>query len=226
MPRADVHDGRPAGPRQGGPQGRLPAAHRTGELRLQAFSVTEADAGSDTTSIATTAVRDGEDYVITGHKNWTGRILESDPALVLARTAVLWGIPYLISGQALSSSAASALITLLVGCTIVIGPVMGILTRRHPLRRSWLVLAVIAANAGTWAVVLAWPPPAPLWLLVLLVVVLASSGPGSVVGLDIARTSNPTTALGVAQSMVNSGGFLASLVVLQAMGFALSAAGD
>jgi len=58
-----------------------------GELRLQAFSVTEAAAGSDTTAIATTATRDGDDYVITGHKNWTSRILESDLALVLARTS-------------------------------------------------------------------------------------------------------------------------------------------
>jgi acyl-CoA dehydrogenase len=57
-----------------------------GELRLQAFSITEPDAGSDTTSIATTATRDGGDFVITGHKNWTSRILESDLALVLART--------------------------------------------------------------------------------------------------------------------------------------------
>ncbi|MGY1681672.1 acyl-CoA dehydrogenase family protein [Geodermatophilus sp. SYSU D01176] len=58
-----------------------------GELRLQAFSVTEAAAGSDTTAIATTATRDGDDFVITGHKNWTSRILESDLALVLARTS-------------------------------------------------------------------------------------------------------------------------------------------
>ena len=58
-----------------------------GELRLQAFSITEPDAGSDTTSIATTATRDGHDFVITGHKNWTSRILESDLALVLARTS-------------------------------------------------------------------------------------------------------------------------------------------
>jgi acyl-CoA dehydrogenase len=57
-----------------------------GELRLQAFSITEPDAGSDTTSISTTATRDGDDFVITGHKNWTSRILESDLALVLART--------------------------------------------------------------------------------------------------------------------------------------------
>ncbi|SDN70319.1 acyl-CoA dehydrogenase family protein [Geodermatophilus sp. DSM 45219] len=58
-----------------------------GELRLQAFSITEAAAGSDTTAIATTATRDGADYVLDGHKNWTSRIAESDLALVLARTA-------------------------------------------------------------------------------------------------------------------------------------------
>lgn len=64
----------------------LPAIGR-GQLRLQAFSITEDAAGSDTPSIQTAAERDGEHYVITGHKNWTSRILESDLALVLARTS-------------------------------------------------------------------------------------------------------------------------------------------
>ena len=59
----------------------------SGELRLQAFSVTEAEAGSDTTSIATTARRDGDEYVVDGHKNWTSRIAQSDLLLLLARTA-------------------------------------------------------------------------------------------------------------------------------------------
>ena len=59
----------------------------TGELRLQAFSVTEPGAGSATTSIVTSAERDGEAFVLTGHKNWTSRIAESDLALVLARTS-------------------------------------------------------------------------------------------------------------------------------------------
>jgi acyl-CoA dehydrogenase len=63
----------------------LPAI-AAGTLRLQAFSITEPEAGSDTTDIATTAVRDGDDYVITGHKNWTSRFEQSDLALVLART--------------------------------------------------------------------------------------------------------------------------------------------
>jgi acyl-CoA dehydrogenase len=58
----------------------------SGALRLQAFSVTEPEAGSDTTAIRTTAVRDGEHYVINGHKNWTSRIEQSDLLLLLART--------------------------------------------------------------------------------------------------------------------------------------------
>jgi acyl-CoA dehydrogenase len=58
-----------------------------GELRLQAFSITEPVAGSDTTSIITSAERDGDHFVLTGHKNWTSRISESDLALVLARTS-------------------------------------------------------------------------------------------------------------------------------------------
>lgn len=58
-----------------------------GKLRLQAFSITEDKAGSDTTSIETAAVRDGDDFIITGHKSWTSRIEESDLAFVLARTA-------------------------------------------------------------------------------------------------------------------------------------------
>lgn len=58
-----------------------------GELRLQAFSITEDAAGSDTTSIETAAVKNSDDYVITGHKSWTSRIDESDLALVLARTS-------------------------------------------------------------------------------------------------------------------------------------------
>lgn len=58
-----------------------------GSLRLQAFSITEEEAGSDTSSIQTRAVQDGDDWVITGHKNWTSRIDDSDLLLVLTRTA-------------------------------------------------------------------------------------------------------------------------------------------
>jgi len=58
----------------------------SGELRLQAFGVTEPTSGSDTTSIRTTATRDGDHYVINGQKIWTSRAEYSDLMLLLART--------------------------------------------------------------------------------------------------------------------------------------------
>src|SRR5882672_10540669 len=58
----------------------------TGELRLQAFGVTEPTAGTDTSAIRTTAVRKGERYVVNGQKVWTSRAEHSDLMLLLART--------------------------------------------------------------------------------------------------------------------------------------------
>ncbi len=57
-----------------------------GELRLQAFGVTEPNAGSETTRIQTTAVRKGDKYVIHGQKIFISRVLQSDLMLLLART--------------------------------------------------------------------------------------------------------------------------------------------
>jgi acyl-CoA dehydrogenase len=58
----------------------------TGELRLQAFGVTEANAGSETTKIQTIAVRKGDRYIINGQKIFISRVLQSDLMLLLART--------------------------------------------------------------------------------------------------------------------------------------------
>jgi acyl-CoA dehydrogenase len=61
----------------------------SGELRLQAFGVTEPTTGTDTTKLKTRAVRDGDHYVINGQKIWTSRALYSDLMLLLARTTPL-----------------------------------------------------------------------------------------------------------------------------------------
>ncbi len=58
----------------------------TGELRLQAFGVTEPSAGTDTSSIRTNAVRKGDRWVVNGQKVWTSRAEHSDLMLLLART--------------------------------------------------------------------------------------------------------------------------------------------
>ena len=58
----------------------------SGELRLQAFGVTEPTSGTDTTSLKTTARRDGDHYVVNGQKIWTSRAEHSDLMILLART--------------------------------------------------------------------------------------------------------------------------------------------
>ena len=58
----------------------------SGELRLQAFGVTEPEAGTDTTQLTTNAVRDGDEYVINGRKIYISRVGHSDLMVLLART--------------------------------------------------------------------------------------------------------------------------------------------
>ncbi|MCW2515401.1 MAG: sugar phosphate permease [Mycobacterium sp.] len=138
---------------------------------------------------------------------------------------LMWGVPYLTVAQGLSTGMAGALLTISVVVAIVAGIVIGIFTGRYPHRRSWIVLTIIACNALAWTVLLALPFRAPLWLLIVVVAVISVGGPGSMVGFDFARTFNPSHALGTAQGMVNMGGFIASLLVMQAMGVILGAAG-
>lgn len=139
--------------------------------------------------------------------------------------ALMWGVPYLTVAQGLSATAAGTLLTISVVAAIGAGLVIGVLTGRFPHRRSRLVLWIIASNAAIWTVVLALPHRAPVWLLVVLIVVISVGGPGSMVGFDFARTFNPSHTLGTAQGMVNMGGFLASLVLMQMMGVILQATG-
>jgi len=138
---------------------------------------------------------------------------------------LLWGVPYLVAGQGMTPGQASAVLTLLVVVGILAGPLFGEFAARHPMRRSYLVLTVIALHALAWAAVLLVPPPAPRWLLVALVVVIGTGGPGSMIGFDYARTFNPRSRQGAAVGIVNVGGFVASLLVAWAIGVVLGRAG-
>ena len=135
--------------------------------------------------------------------------------------ALMWGFPFLVSGQGLSTQRAGELMTLLVLGSMSAGPVFGRFVALHPLRRSWLVLAIIGTTVTVWTAVLLWPGRSPLWLLVVLVLVLAVGGPGSMVGFDFARSFNPPGRLGTATGIVNIGGFVASLLTMFAIGVVL-----
>ncbi|WP_131104750.1 MFS transporter [Ornithinimicrobium sufpigmenti] len=133
---------------------------------------------------------------------------------------MLWGYPFLIA-QGLESTTASGMLILMTFTGMVTGPVIGLLTSRIPYHRSTLVLVLVSAIAAVWAVVLLWPGPAPLWLLVVMVMVTAVGGPGSMVSFDLARTFHPSERYGRANGMINVGGFVASLLTIGLIGLVL-----
>jgi sugar phosphate permease len=135
--------------------------------------------------------------------------------------ALLWGYPFLVAGQGLSPRAAGILLMLMTVTSVVSSPLIGGFVTKYPFSRSTLILGIVFSIMAVWAVVLLWPGRAPLPLLVLLVVITAVGGPGSMVGFDLARTFNPPTRLGSATGIVNVGGFLASLSTVTLIGIIL-----
>ncbi|GAA3596975.1 MFS transporter [Kineosporia mesophila] len=139
--------------------------------------------------------------------------------------ALLWGFPYLTEGEGQSTGRAQALLTLYVLANAATGLLVGRFVGRHPLRRSWAVLSIVGGQAVMLAAVLAHPGASPMWLLVLLVVSMGAGGPGSLVGLDFARTSNPPHLISSATGIANSAGFFASLLALLMIGTLLDVQG-
>jgi MFS family permease len=135
--------------------------------------------------------------------------------------ALLWGYPFFVQGEGVSEHTAGLLLTLMVGVMVVAGPVLGLVIGRHPWHRSSIVLGIVGSIVTVWTVVLAWPGEAPLWLLALLVMVAGVGGPASMIGFDLGRTSNPSDRMASASGIINQGGFLASLLLVVAIGLIL-----
>ena len=134
---------------------------------------------------------------------------------------LLWGFPYLVRGEGLSEARAGLLLSLVVVAVMYSGPTIGWFIGRHPWHRSTAVLTIVWAIVAVWTAVLAWPGDAPFWLLVVLTQVIGIGGPASMIGFDLARTSNPAERLASANGIINQAGFSASLVLVVAIGVVL-----
>jgi cyanate permease len=133
----------------------------------------------------------------------------------------LWGYPFFVQGEGRSDHTAGLLLTVMVIAVMIAGPILGWAIARHPWHRSTIVLSIIVSIMGVWAVVLVWRGDAPLWLLVILVVVTGVGGPASMIGFDVGRTSNPADRMASASGIINQAGFVASLVLVIAIGLIL-----
>jgi MFS family permease len=139
---------------------------------------------------------------------------------------LLWGMPFLTAGEGRTVTEAASIMSTYVVVGMVLGPVMGELSRRSPhLRSKALVLPAVAVQVVAWLAVIAYPGPAPLWLLFALAVALAMGGPASMIAFDHARTHNPSHRLSTATGVTNAGGFLAALIAILLIGLALDLQG-
>lgn len=139
---------------------------------------------------------------------------------------LLWGMPFLTAGEGLTTAQAASVMSLYVVVGMLLGPVMGELSRRVPhLRSQALVLPTVAVQAIAWLAIIAYPGPAPLWMLLVLAVALATGGPASMIAFDHARTHNPSHRLSTATGVTNAGGFLAALIAILLIGLALDLQG-
>lgn len=134
---------------------------------------------------------------------------------------MLWGVPFFVTAQRRSTGEASLLLTILTLTAMTAAPVIGGLTGRHPLRRSWIVLGSATLSLLAWVGILAFGTPRPLWQLVVFVVVLGVGGPVSLVGIDFARTFSPEARIGTASGFVNVGGFASTILSVLAIGVVL-----
>jgi len=135
---------------------------------------------------------------------------------------LLWGMPFLTAAQGLDTAHAAGIISVYVLAGMALGPIIGDLSRRLPNQRSLaLVLPAVGVQMLAWVAVVALPQPAPLWLLYILAVALATGGPASMIAFDHARTHNPSHRLSTATGVTNAGGFIAALIAIFLIGLAL-----
>lgn len=134
---------------------------------------------------------------------------------------LLWGVPFLQVANGMSPAAAAAILVIQPAAGIVAGPLIGRLTAAHPLRRTWLVYGSVALTIAAWLPLLLRNDPAPTWMIVALLCILALSGASSAIAFDFIRTFVYPARVGTANGLANMGGFSATFLTAWLIGLAL-----
>ncbi len=127
--------------------------------------------------------------------------------------ATLWGFPYLTGALGLPRATASSLLLLLVISQLVFSLTVGAALGRRPVVRTPIAFIVSILCLLCWLVLISWPgghPPVPV--LVVVMIALAVGGPASMVAFMLARDYNPRHRISTATGLVNTGGFMASVI--------------
>lgn len=145
---------------------------------------------------------------------WVHYTLQSSASVFI----LLWGFPYLVVGQGIDPSLASAFLAFFVVTGFLTGPLVAALCSRYPVHRANLVFGFGSFAVTAWVLVLSFSAPAPLVVILLLLTALAMAGPASMIAFDLTRSSVEFSRIGSANGFVNIGGFLATFCMMYASG--------
>jgi MFS family permease len=138
---------------------------------------------------------------------------------------LLWGTPFLTGGMRLSAHQSGLVLSVVIGSSMIGGLVLGPLTSRWAHRRLQVVLTVVLAIVAAWTVTLVWPGQAPLWWLIIMGIVIGAGGPASMIAFDVVRTHTHERQLSVGTGLANTGGFIAAITLVLAIGIVLDVLG-
>lgn len=137
---------------------------------------------------------------------------------------LLWGVPFMVQAQGFDPWVASAALTFMVLWGIVAGGFIGPLSARHPKYRRRIVITQMLLIFVTWTTVLLFPAPIPIWLLLILLIVITPGGPVSFLAFEYSAQLIPEKKRGAANGFINTGGFLAGLLIIFIVGLGLDLA--
>ena len=137
---------------------------------------------------------------------------------------LLWGVPFMVQAQGFDPWIASAALTFMVLWGIVAGGFIGPLSARHPKYRRRIVITQMLLIFVTWTTVLLFPAPIPIWLLLILLIVITPGGPVSFLAFEYSAQLIPEKKRGAANGFINTGGFLAGLLIIFIVGLGLDLA--
>ncbi|MCL1801863.1 MAG: MFS transporter, partial [Promicromonosporaceae bacterium] len=137
--------------------------------------------------------------------------------------AMMWGVPFMVEGEGYPERTAAALLTTVVLTSVIAAPTLGHLTARYPQRRIALALGVAALVTTGWLIALIPATPLPVPAFVIVVILISTGGPASLIGLEIAAAHNAPARRSTAQGIANMGGFVGAIAVMLAVGAILDA---
>jgi len=134
---------------------------------------------------------------------------------------LLWGVPFLEQAEGLPKATVSAILSSFVLIGFVVGLCYGQLCAHRPQWRRNTLLVSTSLTLASWALLISWPGPAPLPLIVVWLVFTSMTAPASMVAFDYTRQYVPKHELGTANGFVNIGGFVASFTMMFIIGLVL-----